>query len=105
MPLQAKNSKEGSRACLECLDNDVCSNGSGDKGLVCPICWESFNIVENVPNVLWNKRGGKVMMGVAQMAHRKIFPWHKRSVKWQQIPKGHQHLLHSEIKVAEHIYF
>ncbi|KAK7274914.1 hypothetical protein RIF29_16015 [Crotalaria pallida] len=37
----------------ECSDDEVCSNASRDEGLECPICWESFNIVENVPYVLW----------------------------------------------------
>ena len=37
----------------DCSDDEVCSNASRDKGLECPICWESFNIVENVPYVLW----------------------------------------------------
>ncbi|KAG2322032.1 hypothetical protein Bca52824_015245 [Brassica carinata] len=42
----------------QCSDNEV-SNVSRDKdeeeqeGLDCPICFESFNIVENVPYVLW----------------------------------------------------
>ncbi|VFQ95277.1 unnamed protein product [Cuscuta campestris] len=31
-------------------DDDVSSN---EEALECPICWESFNIVENVPYVLW----------------------------------------------------
>ncbi|KAK8686830.1 hypothetical protein V6N13_125847 [Hibiscus sabdariffa] len=48
-----KSSKETSQACSECSDDEVCSNGSRDEGLDCPICWESFNIVENVPYVLW----------------------------------------------------
>ncbi|OMO71982.1 Zinc finger, RING/FYVE/PHD-type [Corchorus olitorius] len=48
-----KGSREVSRACSECSDDEVCSNGSGEEGLECPICWESFNIVENVPYVLW----------------------------------------------------
>ena len=48
-----KSSKEASGACSECSDDEVCSNGSRDEGLECPICWESFNIVENVPYVLW----------------------------------------------------
>ncbi|KAE8719799.1 TATA-binding protein-associated factor 2N-like [Hibiscus syriacus] len=48
-----KSSKETGLACSECSDDEVCSNGSGDEGLECPICWESFNIVENVPYVLW----------------------------------------------------
>ncbi|XP_062111337.1 uncharacterized protein LOC133822892 [Humulus lupulus] len=42
-----------SQACSECSDDDVCSNSSREEGLECPICWESFNIVENVPYVLW----------------------------------------------------
>ncbi|CAN1838870.1 hypothetical protein LINPERHAP1_LOCUS35576 [Linum perenne] len=37
----------------ECSDDDACSNASKEEGLECPICWESFNIVENVPYVLW----------------------------------------------------
>ncbi|XVF85851.1 hypothetical protein PTKIN_Ptkin17bG0150900 [Pterospermum kingtungense] len=53
-----KSSSGTSRACSECSDDEVCSNGgvscrSRDEGLECPICWESFNIVENVPYVLW----------------------------------------------------
>lgn len=35
-------------------DDDASSLGSSkEEGLECPICWESFNIVENVPYVLW----------------------------------------------------
>ncbi|KAM3304333.1 hypothetical protein P3S67_015365 [Capsicum chacoense] len=34
-------------------DDDICSNDSTEEGLECPICWDSFNIVENVPYVLW----------------------------------------------------
>ncbi|XP_010425728.1 PREDICTED: uncharacterized protein LOC104710772 [Camelina sativa] len=37
----------------ECSDDDASSVGSKNEGLECPICWESFNIVENVPYVLW----------------------------------------------------
>lgn len=37
---------------LECSDDDGSSTGR-EEGLECPICWESFNIVENVPYVLW----------------------------------------------------
>ncbi|KAG2301437.1 hypothetical protein Bca52824_030088 [Brassica carinata] len=38
----------------ECSDDDDASSvGSKDESLECPICWESFNIVENVPYVLW----------------------------------------------------
>lgn len=48
-----KSSREANRANLEFSDDEVCSNVSGEEGLECPICWESFNIVENVPYVLW----------------------------------------------------
>lgn len=50
-----KNSRKGIGPPLEGSDDDeVCSNGSAQgEGLDCPICWESFNIVENVPYVLW----------------------------------------------------
>ncbi|KAM7484408.1 hypothetical protein LguiA_000417 [Lonicera macranthoides] len=48
-----KNSTEASRLTLEISDDEICSNASTDEGLECPICWESFNIVENVPYVLW----------------------------------------------------
>ncbi|GAB2287714.1 hypothetical protein Dimus_022076 [Dionaea muscipula] len=37
----------------DCSDDDVSSDASRDEGLECPICWESFNLVENVPYVLW----------------------------------------------------
>ncbi|KAJ0245420.1 hypothetical protein HA466_0178980 [Hirschfeldia incana] len=43
----------------ECSDDDDTSSSLGssrdreDGCLECPICWESFNIVENVPYVLW----------------------------------------------------
>ncbi|KAK6928132.1 Zinc finger, RING-type, eukaryotic [Dillenia turbinata] len=37
----------------DCSDDEVSSNSSREEGLDCPICWESFNIVENVPYVLW----------------------------------------------------
>ncbi|KAF5734126.1 hypothetical protein HS088_TW16G00568 [Tripterygium wilfordii] len=37
----------------ECADDDISVNNSREEGLECPICWESFNIVENVPYVLW----------------------------------------------------
>ncbi|XP_052196877.1 uncharacterized protein LOC127804139 [Diospyros lotus] len=42
-----------SEAALESSDDEVSSDSSRDEGLECPICWESFNIVENVPYVLW----------------------------------------------------
>lgn len=41
------------RSSFECSDDDVSSRRSAEEGLECPICWESFNIVENVPYVLW----------------------------------------------------
>ncbi|KAK9037453.1 hypothetical protein V6N11_022364 [Hibiscus sabdariffa] len=37
----------------ECSINENSSFFSRDEGLECPICCESFNIVENVPYVLW----------------------------------------------------
>lgn len=42
-----------SQATAECSDDDACSNCSREEGLECPICCESFNIVENIPYVLW----------------------------------------------------
>ncbi|GFP88735.1 ring finger protein 222 [Phtheirospermum japonicum] len=44
---------ELARACHDFSDDETSSNASIDEGLECPICWESFNIVENVPYVLW----------------------------------------------------
>lgn len=41
------------QAALECSDDENSSTISRNEGLECPICWESFNIVENVPYVLW----------------------------------------------------
>lgn len=37
----------------ECSDDDASSGTGREEGLECPICFESFNIVENVPYVLW----------------------------------------------------
>ncbi|XP_021911197.1 uncharacterized protein LOC110825038 [Carica papaya] len=37
----------------ECSDDDTSLNNDREEGLECPVCWESFNIVENVPLVLW----------------------------------------------------
>lgn len=37
----------------EVSDDETSSVVSREEGLECPICWESFNIVENVPYVLW----------------------------------------------------
>ncbi|XP_044485349.1 uncharacterized protein LOC123210917 [Mangifera indica] len=37
----------------ELSDDEVPVNNSSEEGLECPICWESFNMVENVPYVLW----------------------------------------------------
>ncbi|KAG6656974.1 uncharacterized protein LOC122307255 [Carya illinoinensis] len=41
------------QATSECSDDEASSTVSREEGLECPICWESFNIVENVPYVLW----------------------------------------------------
>lgn len=38
---------------IDYTDDEASSTSSRDQGLDCPICWESFNIVENVPYVLW----------------------------------------------------
>ncbi|KAM7269044.1 hypothetical protein ACFE04_024541 [Oxalis oulophora] len=51
-----KTSRESSKNSLNCSDDDddICSNVTQEEeGLDCPICWESFNIVENIPYVLW----------------------------------------------------
>ncbi|KAG8383053.1 hypothetical protein BUALT_Bualt05G0144500 [Buddleja alternifolia] len=48
-----KNIAELGRACHDSSDDETSSNASAEEGLECPICWESFNIVENVPYVLW----------------------------------------------------
>lgn len=48
-----KNSVVSKQVFWECSDDEVCSETSKDEGLECPICWESFNIVENIPYVLW----------------------------------------------------
>lgn len=37
----------------ECSDDDASFDTNREEGLECPICWESFNLVENVPYVLW----------------------------------------------------
>lgn len=37
----------------ECSDDDASFDTNHEEGLECPICWESFNLVENVPYVLW----------------------------------------------------
>ncbi|XP_031116559.1 uncharacterized protein LOC116020216 [Ipomoea triloba] len=51
---QKKDSATPNQVCHEISDDDeTCSNDSSGEGLECPICWESFNIVENVPYVLW----------------------------------------------------
>ncbi|KAL3813433.1 hypothetical protein ACJIZ3_014701 [Penstemon smallii] len=38
---------------MDCSDDEASSNTSRGEGLECPICWESFNLVENIPYVLW----------------------------------------------------
>lgn len=39
--------------CNDLSDDDAGSSSSKEEGLECPICFESFNMVENVPYVLW----------------------------------------------------
>ncbi|KAK4423701.1 hypothetical protein Salat_1953000 [Sesamum alatum] len=41
------------RICHDFSDDETSSNASTEEGLECPICCESFKIVENVPYVLW----------------------------------------------------
>ncbi|GAB4840093.1 hypothetical protein Ancab_020804 [Ancistrocladus abbreviatus] len=48
-----KISTEPNLSCSEFSDDDASSSSSRGEGLECPVCWESFNIVENVPYVLW----------------------------------------------------
>ncbi|XP_074274653.1 uncharacterized protein LOC141598781 [Silene latifolia] len=48
-----KVSTEPNLCCNDLSDDDATSSSSREEGLECPICWESFNIVENVPYVLW----------------------------------------------------
>ncbi|KNA21093.1 hypothetical protein SOVF_046410 [Spinacia oleracea] len=48
-----KVSTEPKLCCSDLSDEDTGSTSSTEEGLECPICWESFNIVENVPYVLW----------------------------------------------------
>ncbi|KAJ7971038.1 RING finger protein [Quillaja saponaria] len=47
------DSLKPTQATCECSDDEASSIVSREEGLECPICWESFNIVENVPYVLW----------------------------------------------------
>ncbi|KAL5716182.1 hypothetical protein ACHQM5_017909 [Ranunculus cassubicifolius] len=49
-------SRDSSKTTLvgsDCSDDEASSTTSRNEGLECPICWESFNIVENVPYILW----------------------------------------------------
>ncbi|KAJ9140514.1 hypothetical protein P3X46_031153 [Hevea brasiliensis] len=52
--LRLKNDlSKRSQAYSECSDDELSLNNGREEGLECPICWESFNIVENLPYVLW----------------------------------------------------
>ncbi|KAK1357691.1 Preprotein translocase secA family protein [Heracleum sosnowskyi] len=48
-----KDVLKANQAPSECSDDEISVNKHREEGLECPICWESFNIVENVPYVLW----------------------------------------------------
>lgn len=48
-----KNDSLNPTHCASESSDDEASTVSREEGLECPICWESFNIVENVPYVLW----------------------------------------------------
>lgn len=50
---RGSSSTKSTMANLDCSDDEVSSCTSKEEGFECPICWESFNIVENVPYVLW----------------------------------------------------
>ncbi|KAI5442879.1 hypothetical protein KIW84_011779, partial [Lathyrus oleraceus] len=47
-----KDSPNPTHSTSECSDDETSVVGR-EEGLECPVCWESFNIVENVPYVLW----------------------------------------------------
>ncbi|KAK7271815.1 hypothetical protein RJT34_28024 [Clitoria ternatea] len=47
------DSSKPTHSASECSDDETSSIIGREEGLECPICWESFNIVENVPYVLW----------------------------------------------------
>ncbi|KAL4386881.1 hypothetical protein GQ457_09G018920 [Hibiscus cannabinus] len=53
----ASRSKTGSlkqsQVSSECSDDDLSLNNQGEERLECPICCEFFNVVENIPYVLW----------------------------------------------------
>ncbi|CAI9281475.1 unnamed protein product [Lactuca saligna] len=51
--VSSKDSTRPNQASSECSDDEISMNNNRDEALECPICWESFNIVENVPYVLW----------------------------------------------------
>ncbi|WOK99656.1 hypothetical protein Cni_G08368 [Canna indica] len=48
-----RNLLKPAHANLDFSDEDASPCASREEGLECPVCWESFNIVENVPYVLW----------------------------------------------------
>ncbi|KAL8230722.1 hypothetical protein R6Q57_000500 [Mikania cordata] len=50
--LRTDSARHG-QASSDCSDDEISISNSREEGLECPICWESFNIVENVPYVLW----------------------------------------------------
>ncbi|EXB38058.1 hypothetical protein L484_020977 [Morus notabilis] len=48
-----KDPQKPAQTASECSDDEVSSVVGREEGLECPICCESFNLVENVPYVLW----------------------------------------------------
>ncbi|KAK4777079.1 hypothetical protein SAY86_005767 [Trapa natans] len=50
---RSKNDLKLIQASGDCSDDEISSIANRDEGLECPICWELFNVVENVPYVLW----------------------------------------------------
>ncbi|GFZ03540.1 RING/U-box superfamily protein [Actinidia rufa] len=53
----------------EYSDDEVSLKSTREEGLECLICWESFNIVENVPYVLW-----LVYKGESQVSTQELLP-------------------------------
>ncbi|GJN37002.1 hypothetical protein PR202_gb25915 [Eleusine coracana subsp. coracana] len=51
--LRKKSPPNCTSSSAACSDDEASSCTSREEGLECPICWESFNIVENIPYVLW----------------------------------------------------
>uniref|UniRef100_A0A7N0TN59 RING-type domain-containing protein n=1 Tax=Kalanchoe fedtschenkoi TaxID=63787 RepID=A0A7N0TN59_KALFE len=51
--LKANNSRRSQTHSKFSDEDEVPSSNAAEEGLECPVCWEYFNVVENVPYVLW----------------------------------------------------